>query len=251
MNGWIGMGAQSATRGLPYAPVSRATIQDHVYGRLREMILTGGIEPGRTVTVQSLADAFGVSAMPVREALHRLVAEKALTVVAGRSVGIPFLSAERLADLCRVRLQVEGTAVAWATDRLGSGDIDNLSGLIEEMEAAAAGKDRARYVPANREFHFTIYRAAGSETLLAVIESLWLQIGPFINLIGTVDGWGVGNEEHRLMRAALIDRNAEAARAALCRDIKDAAGMLERMLDNGSLTNDRKEAKLRRLARAG
>lgn len=245
------MGPSNTARGLPYAPVSRATIQDHVYGRLREMILTGGIEPGRTVTVQSLADAFGVSAMPVREALHRLVAEKALTVVAGRSIGIPFLSVERLADLCRVRLEIEGTAVAWATGRLGSADIETLGGLIEEMEQAAAGNDRSRYVPANREFHFTVYRAADSEALLAVIESLWLQIGPFINLIGTVDGWGVGNEQHRLMHAALVDRDPEAARAALQRDIKDAAGMLERMLDNGTLAKDGKETNLRRLVKAG
>ena len=58
-----------------YSPVPRTTIQDQVLGKLRELILNGGIEPGRTVTVQSLAEAFGVSAMPVREALQRLVAE--------------------------------------------------------------------------------------------------------------------------------------------------------------------------------
>ena len=82
-------------RSLPLRPVPRETVQDHVYRQLKELILNGGIEPGRTVTIQSLADAFGVSAMPVREALHRLVAEKALTVVAGRSVGIPPLNIDR------------------------------------------------------------------------------------------------------------------------------------------------------------
>ena len=75
---------------------------------MKELILNGGIEPGRTVTIQSLADAFGVSAMPVREALHRLVAEKALTVVAGRSVGIPPLNIDRLEDLTRARIEIEG-----------------------------------------------------------------------------------------------------------------------------------------------
>ena len=66
------------------------------------------------MTVQSLAEAFGVSAMPVREALHRLSAAQALTVVAGRSVGIPALTVERLEDLRRVRGEIEGLAAAWA-----------------------------------------------------------------------------------------------------------------------------------------
>lgn len=96
-------------RSLPLRPVPRETVQDHVYRQLKELILNGGIEPGRTVTIQSLSDAFGVSAMPVREALHRLVAEKALTVVAGRSVGIPPLSIDRLEDLTRARIEIEGS----------------------------------------------------------------------------------------------------------------------------------------------
>ena len=81
--------------------------------------------------------------------------------------------------------------------------------------------------------------------------SLWLQIGPFINLIGTVHGWEVGNEQHRLMPAALVDRDPEAARAASHRDIKDAACMLERMLDNGTLARNGKKTRLRRLAKTG
>ncbi len=155
---------------LSYSPVSRVTVQEHVYGRLRELILNGGIEPGRTVTVVSLSEAFGVSAMPVREALHRLVAEKALTVVTGRSVGIPLLTAQRLHDLRRVRVAVEGTATEWAAQRLTASDLAELDRLIDQMETAKAEKNREVYVPANREFHFMIYRAADFETLLSLIE---------------------------------------------------------------------------------
>lgn len=222
---------------LPYSPVSRATLQDHVYVRLRELILTGGIEPGRTVTVQSLAEAFGVSAMPVREAMHRLVAEKALTNVAGRSVGIPFLSPERLADLRRVRIEVEGTAIGWAAERMTLEEMGPLDDLIAEMEEAKQQGDRARYVPANRAFHFTIYRASGSDTLLSIIESLWLQIGPFFNLLGASDNllgasdaWGASNDHHRVMRAAIAGRDPAEARLALQRDIDDAALMLGKVL---------------------
>src|SRR3954451_24955357 len=77
---------------LPTRPVGRESMQDRVYRQLVSMILDGDVEPGRTVTIAGIADAFQVSAMPVREALHRLTAAKALTVVAGRSVGIPPLT---------------------------------------------------------------------------------------------------------------------------------------------------------------
>ena len=217
-------------QGLPFSPVSRATIQDHVYGKLRDLILNGAIEPGRTVTVQSLSEAFGCSAMPVREAMHRLVAEKALDVVAGRSVGIPRLTLDRLEDLRRVRAEVEGMAAAWAAASLPEAALDHLDRLIAEMDGAKADRDRARYVPANRDFHFTIYRAAGSETLLAIIESLWLQIGPYFNVLNTTGNWGSANREHKAMRDALARRDGAAVRAALVADIDGAASALVAVL---------------------
>lgn len=60
---------------LPFAPAPRETLQDYVYQRVKELILTGDIAPGQSVTFNSLASAFAVSHMPVREALRRLVAE--------------------------------------------------------------------------------------------------------------------------------------------------------------------------------
>ena len=92
---------------LPVVRVPRNTLQDHVYRQLCELILNGEIAPGQLVTIQGLADAFGVSAMPVREALQRLAAARVLTVISSRSIGVPPLSEERLFDLRRVRLEVE------------------------------------------------------------------------------------------------------------------------------------------------
>jgi len=211
---------------LAYSPVSRATIQDHVLGKLRDLIQNGGIEPGRTVTVQSLAEAFGVSTMPVREAMHRLVAEKALTVVAGRSVGIPPLTLDRLEDLRRVRVEVEGTAAKWAASAISSEGLQHLERMMEEMRLAGPENDRTRYVPANRAFHFTIYRAAGSDTLLSIIESLWLQIGPYINLLTQSNSWGPSAVEHQEIYAALQRRDQAAACRAMQSDIDGAARAL-------------------------
>ncbi len=93
--------------GLPVDRVPRNTMQAQVYRQLCELILNGEIAPGQLVTIQALADAFGVSAMPVREALQRLSAARVLTVISSRSIGVPPLTRERLYDLRRVRVEVE------------------------------------------------------------------------------------------------------------------------------------------------
>src|SRR5579862_4811084 len=147
---------------LPVMPVPKGTLQDLVYGKLCDLILNGEIAPGQLVTIQGLSDAFGVSAMPVREALQRLTAAKALTVISGRSIGIPKLTAERLLDLKRVRLEIEGLAAEWAVDHTTPAMTANLERLVEAMTKAAASGDVKGYLRANRDFHFAIYKAAGS-----------------------------------------------------------------------------------------
>lgn len=73
---------------------------------------------------------------------------------------------------------------------MSAGDLAKLDDLIATMEAAQAAGDGKRYVPANRDFHFTVYRAAESETLLSIIESLWLRIGPYFDLLNAAGDCG-------------------------------------------------------------
>jgi DNA-binding GntR family transcriptional regulator len=194
------------------------------------LILTGDIAPGQSVTINSLASAFAVSHMPVREALHRLVAERALTVISGRSVGLPPLSTERLEDLKRVRLEMEGLATAWACSRLSDRDLDRLDALVQSMADADRKSDVKAFLHGNRDFHFGIYRAAGSLTLLAMIESLWVQISPYFNLLHASGNYARANREHKSLAAALRRRDARSARAAMVADINGAGAVLTEIL---------------------
>ncbi len=230
MQGTVDTGPLTTERKLPINPVDRETVQDRVYRRIREMILDGEIEPGQTITIPGLSAAFQVSAMPVREALRRLMAEQALMVVSGRSVGIPALTRARLRDLRRVRREVEGLAITWAATRISPAELRRLEEMVCEMQRAAEERDGRRYVPANHDFHFTIYRAADSPTLLSIIESLWLQIGPYFHVLRGSENWQAANSRHRAMMEALVRRDGEAAVAALRRDIDEAAVALELLL---------------------
>ncbi len=208
----------------------KGTLQDHVYRQLCEMILSGEIAPGQLVTIQALSDAFGVSAMPVREALQRLIAAKALTVISSRSIGVPLLTTERLLDLKRVRLEVESLAAEWAAPRIGETEIAKLEGLVEKM-AIAAISVRKDYVRYNREFHFAIYRAAGSDVLYAIIETLWLQISPYFHLLHDSGNYHSANAQHERMLSGLKARNSAVVRQALRNDIEAASKVLLGLLD--------------------
>jgi DNA-binding GntR family transcriptional regulator len=211
---------------LPARPIVKGTLQDQVFRQMSDLILNGEIAPGQTVTIQAMADAFGVSAMPVREALHRLTAAKALTVISGRSIGIPPLSAARLLDLKRVRVQVEGLAGAWAAGHATPSAIAELERELVTLSEAASKGDVRAYLRANRHFHFTIYRSAGSDVLIAIIESLWLQISPFFHLLHASGNYAVSNREHTQMLRALRKGDSDKLRESIVSDIEAAASVL-------------------------
>jgi len=224
-------GSASTAFALPARPITKETLQDQVYRQMSDLILNGEIAPGQTVTIQAMADAFGVSAMPVREALHRLTAAKALTVVSGRSIGIPPLSAARLLDLKQVRIEVEGLAGAWAAGHATPSAIAELEGALATLSEAANKGDVRAYLRANRRFHFTIYRSAGSDVLIAIIESLWLQISPFFHLLHASGNYAVSNREHTQMLRALRKGDPGKLRESIIADIEAAASVLRAQLD--------------------
>jgi len=216
--------------GFDVIPLSRDTLQDRVFENITELILDGSLVPGEMVTVQSLASAFGVSPMPVREALRRLTAANALTVVSGRSIGIPKLSRARLTDLRNVRFEIEAIAASWAADRRTAADVEICAKELDRLEAANAEGNVKAYLRANYAFHFAIYRAAGSENLLNIIENLWLQISPYFNLLHGSGNYATANTHHKEMLEAIRRQDKIAVGRAVRADIEAAYKILNRLL---------------------
>lgn len=211
-------------------PLSRDTLQDRVFDNITELILDGSLVPGEMVTVQSLASAFGVSPMPVREALRRLTAANALTVVSGRSIGIPELSLARMADLRDVRIEIESMAAAWAAERRTEADVEICMRELGRLEGANAAGDVKAYLRANYAFHFAVYRAARSENLLQIIQNLWLQISPYFNMLHGSGNYTISNAHHADMANALARRDVDAIVKAVRADIDAAYHVLNQLL---------------------
>jgi DNA-binding GntR family transcriptional regulator len=210
------------------------TLGERVTGELRALLIAGRLAPGEKLSLRRVAEALGVSMMPVRGAVSRLAADKALEVLPGRAVRVPVLTLAQFRELTRIRLVVEGFAAEEAAKVITDAQIAVVARHEGAFLAAAKADppDPAAAVAANRDLHFSLYEAAGMPSLVEMISRLWLKAGPILNLDmrhepRRLDG-GSAVVAHAQLLAALRRRDPAAARQALVEDISAAAGHIER-----------------------
>lgn len=221
--------------GADVAPSERVTLNDQVYGDLRRLIIGGRVRPGQAISIRTIAGVLNVSPMPVRSALQRLVTEGALDVQPNRTFVVPILTPEGFREIADVRAALEGMATERAVERLTKQDISILSDINRQM-FKVEDHDWELYLDLNRQFHFHIYAAAGMPRLLRFIESLWLQIGPLLNLVTTKEEMRFGEDAHETAVRAIANDDLAGARAAIERDILDAARVIVEGLKRGDFT---------------
>ncbi len=221
------------------SPVGRETLQDRVYAQLRNSLINGMFDAGDVLRIVDLADRLQTSTMPVREALGRLVSEQALESLPNRSVRVPLITRDRLDDLARARILIEGQMVALALPNLTSEDFAVLKQINVDCDMAFEqhGKDIGHVTSAlNQRFHFHIYHAARSQVLIPIVESLWLQSGAIIRKAAHIhdeQGGLAATNHHWALINALERRDAEAAVQSLSNDISRSFDLIRGRLDVG------------------
>ena len=205
------------------------TLGDAVYAHLAEMLVSGRLAPGERLSLRDGAAALGVSVMPVRAAVSRLVADRALEVAPNRAVRVPVMSVAQFRALAETREAVEGLAALRAALCRDAAQLA-LIRRAEEAFRLMAGRsrpDRARVVALNRDVHAAIYDACGLAPLRGIITGLWLKAGPIINLdLRAHPGRlreGAAVRWHAAALAAIEAGDGEAARDAVAADIRQAA----------------------------
>jgi DNA-binding GntR family transcriptional regulator len=216
---------------LRLAPARRRageTVQEFVFRRLRHAIMTGRFPPGLAVTIRGLATLLGVSAMPVREAMRRLVAERALDLLDNRRVRVPDMDAARFETLIAARIMLEQEAARRALPHITATALAELRRLDAAADAVFARGDVERTIEANFAFHRALYRQAPSEALMPLIESIWLQIGPFMR--AALHGATIYNRPDRHADAlnAIAAQDAEALTRAIEADVREGIEHLPR-----------------------
>lgn len=199
-----------------------------VYAELRRRLVTGRMSPGHELSTRSIAAELGVSQTPVRDALSRLAADGAVSIRSKRRVRVPAMTQERFDDLLQCRLLLEPEAAACALPHLGDAQVARLRAADAALDAAIANGDADAYMQANHAFHFTLYRASGRPALTQLIETLWVQFGPFMRLVYGRVAQAHLNDSHQAAIRAIVAGDAEALRAAIAHDIADGMGLLAR-----------------------
>ena len=151
----------------------RRTLSEEAAAILHEQILSGEIPSGTPLRLVELANKLSMSPMPIREGLRRLAALGLVEIIPHRGAWVRELSADDLRDTFRTRAELETLAIRHAAPRFTDPDAKAATELLEEHVRYSLAGDAARAREAHTEFHFTIYRAAGSRWLPRAIEPVW------------------------------------------------------------------------------
>lgn len=206
---------------------SQLHANDRVYRALRAQILHGEIPPGQAMTLRGIGNQFGVSMTPARETLRRLVAEGALSQSASGRVSTPELSNERIEELASIRALLEPELASRALPRAHLALIERLEVIHSKVAQAAARHDASGYISTNLEFHRTLYRRAQAPAMLALTETVWLQLGPTMGKLYKRMRRSEPPMYHRVILAALRNADEPALRVAVRSDVTHGLRLLK------------------------
>ncbi len=192
----------------------KPTRVEALVGRLSEEIADGLLAPGVWLDEKSLAERFGVSRTPVREALSQLVASGLADRRPHRGVVVAAVSLERLGQMFEVMTELEGTCARFAARRMAEAEKQALAEL--HAASAAATGDPEAYAAFNRRFHHAIYAGGHNPFLVETAQDVRRRLAPFRHAQFRLDGRPAGSfREHAAVVRAVLAGDGEAAHAAM------------------------------------
>ena len=199
---------------------------ERVYRALRTQVMHGEILPGQSLTLRGIGKEFDVSMTPAREAVRRLVAEGALFLSSSGRVSTPELSNDRIEELAALRAMLEPELASRALPRAHFALIERLETINSGVSQMVARHDASGYIRMNLEFHRTLYLRAQAPAILAMAETVWLQMGPTMRAL-----YGRLNRKeppphHKLILSALKAGDEPGLRLAVRADVTQGLKML-------------------------
>jgi DNA-binding GntR family transcriptional regulator len=197
-------------------------LREQVLVELRRRIVDGEYGQGERLTETRLADDFGVSRNPVREALRVVEAEGFVQILPRRGAVVATLDETAVRDLFGVRQQLETLAAGLAAERATAEGIAMLRGLIEQANAATAAKDFDQVAELNSAFHRAVIEVSGNRWLHSISAAMYHHVH-WVFRVGAAQRAPHSSEEHVRLVDAIEAGDAEAARTAARLHVQAAA----------------------------
>ncbi|OCB55209.1 GntR family transcriptional regulator [Mycobacterium vulneris] len=207
-------------------------LSDVVAAHARELIVSGQLHSGAFIRPEAVADELGVSATPAREGLLQLQTEGFLSVEPRRGFMVTALSSDDIRDIYDAQALLGGELTARAAATITPAAVDELEGIQDALERAAAAGDFDEEERLNHQFHALIYRISGSRKMRWLIKTT-LAYAPR-KFFAAVEGWPEASaQDHRAIIEHLRTGDPEQARAAMARHIRNAGALLADHLAQG------------------
>jgi DNA-binding GntR family transcriptional regulator len=199
------------------------SIGEALLSKIRSEILDGTLPPGQKLQQTEIADRFGISRMPVRDALYRLEGEGLVTFEGGRVATVSALDMDEVVEVYEIRIVLEELAAQKAAKNISDDDLAELSKFEAQMEEASKQHDLGLYLDLDRHFHLKSYEPSGSPRLLALISRYWARTQHYRRAFTSKPGrMEHALEEHREILKRLQERDADGF-AAITRQVLQEA----------------------------
>ncbi len=157
-------------------PIERhQTLREKILETIREAILKGTLKPGEKVAEPELAERFGISRTPIREAFRQLESEGYLTVIPRKGAVVAALSEQDVQEFYAIKSILEGYAAELAAARLSEKEIDKLEAINERLKELASEGDVKAFFRVHNEFHELFLKASGNSKLYELIQQLGMK----------------------------------------------------------------------------
>jgi DNA-binding GntR family transcriptional regulator len=209
------------------------TLREKIVETVRNAIVNGQIAAGARVAEPELADHFGISRTPIREAFRQLESEGFITVIPRKGAIVASLSAKDISDFYDLKMVLEGYAARCATKVLTEKEMAKMEAVNHQMEIAAAKKDLRKVLVLHNEFHDIFLKACGNEKLHAIVQNMVMQFQRFrliLAMRGKIEG---SIRQHREIIDAFRKRNADMAESLVIKNAQYGKKVLLRELAKG------------------
>ncbi|MFC3125632.1 GntR family transcriptional regulator [Pseudoroseomonas globiformis] len=195
----------------PRPVIKPPTAQESVLRELRRQLAGGVLRPGEPMQMEALAESFGVSRVPVREAMRILEGEGLVDYTPHRGYTAARLDVAEVTEIYRLREILETEAVRVGLPRLGAADLASMAEATQQVDAACQAEDLAALTAANRRFHFALFTPCGMPRLLRILEQIWSASDQYRALyFGVAPHREQMREEHRRIQDAALARDEAA-----------------------------------------
>ncbi|MGP3591893.1 GntR family transcriptional regulator [Vagococcus sp. WN89Y] len=206
----------------------RTSLTMQVEASLKSALIIGALKPGARLITKEIADQLGTSITPVREALLRLVSAGALHATPAQAFLVPEVTLARYNEVNQIRKNLEGMAARAASQNMTKDKMRELRSLADAFTEALKTGNTELTLQANRAFRFSVYQQADMPTLSALIEQLWIQIGPCFNYLYPMSDDLMRGHNYSDLLAALEEGDGFASERALWRAIDEGANIIHK-----------------------